>query len=430
MERRTYTESPRCRFAKQGRVSNSMKDAQHLPQEIVWDPWPVTKSKGRKDAILEAAQVLVRARNNQLVNECGNAITVLPASGPVPGFQGGSSERPLYSLRSPNIEPFKVHLWQNPTVRTWNRTSMSWNITPGRIMVRRGLKSEALTHLLNTLGVDKGEAKMRDLCKHFRCWRSLTTRDGWLNEYPEHLRGVVYQRWWSFNGFRFLELPPELREMILNFALGPIAVPFAGLWPTKRHTPSATPNMRISVVNKQLNREVNAALSAHTAFYFHKIQQLLRIFPPTDTHSEVIFRPLKELRSLILDLSPSNLLRLFGVSFVFGVRDTHYERSSAFDLGIIFDGDYPLCHRICIRIEHIFQNDPRPNHNCCQKVHNLAFWAGARARLRNIAVLELVGYIDETQKREWLAEHALERKEVIPEAKDFAGWQKGIYAQW
>lgn len=410
--------------------SYSIKDDERLSADMVCDPWPVTKSKAKKDTILEAAQLLVRARNTELVNECSNAITLLPASGAVSGLQGGSSERPLYSLRSPKVEPFKVHLWQTPAVRTWNKKSLLWNVTPGKIMVRRGLKSEPLTHLLKTLGVAKGEAKMSDLCKHFRCWRSLNTGERWLNEYPKQLRGAVYERWWSFNGFRFLELPPELRELILTFAMGSIAVPFARLWPATRSPQTATPNMSLSFVSKQVNREVIAALSAHTVFYFHSIHQLLRVFPHTDETSRVISRPFKELRSVELDLSPRHLLRLFGVSFVSGVPETRYERSSAFDMGVIFDGESPLCHRIRIKIQHIFQNNIRPNHACCQKVHNLAFWTGARARLRNIAEIELVGHIDETQKKEWLAEHALERKGVVPEAKDLAGWQRGIWTQW
>ena len=430
MEGRESTRPSRSRRSSQRRESTPINDSRRLPQDMVYDPWPVTKTNRRKDTVLEAAQVLVRARSSELVNECGNAITLLPASGPVSGHQGGSPERPLYSLRLPKLEPFKVHLWQTPAVRFWNESKLSWNATPGKIMVRQGVKSEPFTHLLKTLGVTKSKAKVADLCNHFRCWRSLNTREGWLNEYPKHLHGVVYQRWWSFNGFRFLELPPELREIILIFAVGPFAVPFARLWPATRDTQLPSPNMRLSLVNKQLNREVIAALLAHTTFHFHSIQQLLRVFSQRDGKSRVIFRRLRELRYVELELSPNDLLRLFGVSFVFGVRETRYERSSSFDLGAIFDGDSPLCHRIRINIQHVFQNNPRPSHTCCQKVHNTAFWAGARARLRNIAVVELVGYIDEEQKKEWIAEHVLERKGIVPEATDFLGWQRGIWTQW
>lgn len=296
-------------------------------------------------------------------------------------------------------------------------------------MVRRGLKSEPLTHLLKTLGVAKSKAKMSDLCKHFRCWRSLNAGERWLDEYPEQLRGAVYQRWWSFNGFRFLELPPELRELILTFAMGSIAVPFAIPWPATRSPQTATPNMSLSYVSKQVNGEAIAALSAHTMFYFHSFPQLV-VFSHKKLTSQVTFRPFEKLRSVELDLSPYQLLRVFGVSFVSGLRETRYEPCSAFDMGLVFDGKSPLCHRIRINIQPIFDNYSRPSHTCCQKLHSLAFWTGARARLRNIAEVELVGFIDETQRKEWLAKHALERKGVVPEAKDLAGWQIGILTQW
>ena len=431
MDGRESERPSRRRLSSQMRESILTKDNRRLSQDTVIDLLPVTKTNGRMDTVLRAAQVLVRRRNSELVNECGNAITLLPASDPVSGRQGGSPERPLYSLRTPKIAPFKVHLWQTtPAVLTWNEVKFSWNTTPGRTMVRQGAESESFTHLLKTLGVSKSEAKEADLCSHFRCWRSLNTHEGWLNEYPQHLHGVVRQRWWRFNVFRFLDLAPELRAMILMFAVGPFAVPFARLCPVKRDTQFPSPNMRLSLVNKQFNREVIAALLAHTTFHFYSILQLWKVFSQRDGESRVIFRRLKELPNVELELSPSDLLRLFGVGFVFGQRDRRYTRSSNFDLGVLFDGDSPSCHRIRINIQYVFQNNPPPDHTCCQKVHNTAFWAGARARLRNIAVVELVGYIDERQKKELIAEHVLDRKGIVPEATDFAEWQGGIWNQW
>ena len=362
------------------------------------DPWPVTKL--RKDTVLEAAQILVRARNTELVNECSNAITLLPASGAITNVQGGSLERRLYSLRSPTIEPFKVHLWQVPAVRIWNETKGSWNVIAGKIMVRRGLRSEPFTHLLITLGVTKDKATIGDLCKHFRCWRLLNAHDGWLNEYPRNLREVVYQRWWSFNGFRFLELPPELREMILIFAMGPVAIPFS--W----YPRSVAPNMALSLVSMQLNREVIAALCAHTTFLFHSIGQFLKFFRHRDWNPRAKFPSSEGLRSVELDLGPNELL----------------------DIWALLKDKFALCHRVRIQMHHVFNDTyiPFP----CQKVYSLAVWAAARAHLRDIATIELVGHIDETQKQEWLAEHALERKGIIPEANDFEAWQKGIWTQW
>lgn len=431
MEGRISTRSAHYRHASPGPASVSSKNTQPVSQETVCDPWPVTKFGCRKDTVMEAAQVLVRARNTELINiRC--KIVLLPASSGISGVQGGSRDRPLYSLRPPKMEPFKIHMWQIPEVRTWNKTTWSWHVTPGKIMVRRGQKSEPLSQLLKTIGVAKGEAQMSDLCNHFRCWRFFSTVGEWLNEFPRHLHGVVYQRWWSFNGFRFLDLPPELREIILTFAMGPIAVPFTRKLRSKRHPPSAMQDMRLCLVNKQLNREAVAVLYAHTTFYFYSLKQLRRFCCYREASGRVS-RSNKGLRYLELDLSPECLLRLFGVSFGPdgpSPPGTHYDPSLAIDLGMFSDDEIPLCQKIRIRIPHVYQHKPRPDNTCCQKVHNRAFWAGARARLRDIAVVELVGHIDEIQKNEFLAEHALDRKGVMPEVEDSAEWQKGIWTQW
>lgn len=434
MERQRYRKTVAYGHASRSAESVSVKADQRLPQKVLIDTWPVRKVGCRKDNLLEAAQVLVQARNTKLISTCSNMIILLPASGAIPGVQGGSREKPLYSLRQPNLDPFKVHLWQIPAVQTWNETTWSWDLTPGKIMARRGHKSEPLTQLLKTLGVAKGEAGVDDLCNHFQCWRHLETRGEWLNEFPRHIRGTVYRRWWSFNRFPLMQLPPELREMILTFALGPIAVPFARRWhPKNRYSRLTMPIMPLLLISKQLNCEVTAALLAHTKFYFHSIEQFLKFLRHRDRLLKSTFQSPKGLRCLELDLNPTALLRLFGVAFgpdVFGTRNTHYEQSFALDLSMFFNDEAPLCHRMLIRIPYVFQLIPRPDRTCCQKVHNLATWAGARARLRSIAVLELVGHIDETQKKEWLFEHALERKGVIPEEKDFAAWQRGIWTQW
>ncbi len=351
------------------RDSTSFKDAERLPQRIVHDPWPVKKFGCRKDTVSEAAKVLIRARNTELVNECSNAITLLPACGAIPNIQGGSPEKPLYSLRSPTIEPFKFHLWEVPAVHFWNETKGSWTVTAGKIMVRRGLKSEPLTRFIKNLGVTKGKATKTDLCKHFRCWRFLDAHDGWLNEYPRHLRDLVYQIWWSFNGFRFFELPPELREMVLAFAMTPAVVPFNmsfGL---------GTPNMALSRVSMQLNREVTAALFAHTTFHFHSVIQFLKFF--THRHGKprigVMFQPREGLRSLELDLDPHELFPLFGIPFRFDVRNDWQGPLLSSELDALFKDEFPLCNRIRIKMHDVFEHKYhfRPFH--CQKLHNVAF---------------------------------------------------------
>ena len=101
------------------RQSPEVKRAQRL-KTLVWDPWPARRT-GRGDAILETAQKLVEQRNSDCVDICIFKVALLPASGSFPGVQGGSRGLALYSLRSPNHLPVRVHLWQIP------RQGLDWN---------------------------------------------------------------------------------------------------------------------------------------------------------------------------------------------------------------------------------------------------------------------------------------------------------------
>lgn len=85
MEGRKSTGVFQSQHASLGREEMSVRDAPSLLQETVCDPWPVTKLGCRKDTALEAAQVLVRARNTRIINICSNEIILLPAIGSVPG---------------------------------------------------------------------------------------------------------------------------------------------------------------------------------------------------------------------------------------------------------------------------------------------------------------------------------------------------------
>ncbi len=99
---------------------------------LLWDPWPV--SKVQKDAIFDAAMKLVRQRNSQCVNICADKIVLLPASGNLLGVQGGSRDLPLYSLRSPDTLPLKLHLWHVAGVKTsWNEQDGCCTKKPGKI---------------------------------------------------------------------------------------------------------------------------------------------------------------------------------------------------------------------------------------------------------------------------------------------------------
>ena len=181
-------------------------------------------------------------------------------------------------------------------------------------MVRHGQRSEPLRVFLQSFGVPKNEAGECDFCKHYSCWRSLKLTDKWLNDFPRHLRPRIYKRWFSINGFQFLDLPLELREAIFVLAIGLAVVPFARpryVLIGGKIRPS-TPNMSIALVSKQVYNEVMPFLFATPTVYFCKKEQFVRFFrfaypTPRPRFSE-------RLRILVLDLSPHSLLKLFGVS--------------------------------------------------------------------------------------------------------------------
>ena len=58
----------------------------------------------------ESSQKGIADSENVKINICTDKIVLLPASGNILGVQGGSLERPLYSIRSPEFLPVRVHV--------------------------------------------------------------------------------------------------------------------------------------------------------------------------------------------------------------------------------------------------------------------------------------------------------------------------------
>ncbi|MCJ1453453.1 hypothetical protein MMC28_003800 [Mycoblastus sanguinarius] len=331
-------------YALRDRHSLSVREAQRRPSGMAWDPWPVKNFK--KDSLFYAAQELVRVRNSKCIKiwtdqeptrDCKarqidictekatvrHQVTLLPASGNIAGIQGGSLNVPLYSLRSANTLPIRVHLWLIPPVDTWTAVEGCFKRTPAKIMVRKGQRTESFSQFLNSFGIVKDDGQECDLCKHCSCWKSVKINDEWLNSFPIHFRQKVYKRWFSFNGFRFLELPPELREEILVFAMGPIVEPFRQTYSPFTPQPQTRPNMRLALVSSQLYQEVMPVLFKNATFSFRSYRQLSYFFGGI-THSameptgavprKVSPASLNALSSLELNMNASGLLAMLGVS--------------------------------------------------------------------------------------------------------------------
>lgn len=90
-----------------------------------------------------------------------------PASGNYPNVQG---DRGLYSIRSPCALPVNIHIWQTP------RTN---------VMARKGLQTAALIAVLASFGsLKRDNIEARDICKHYRCWKSPSISKKWSQCVP------------------------------------------------------------------------------------------------------------------------------------------------------------------------------------------------------------------------------------------------------
>jgi len=148
------------------------------------------------------AQCLIQQRNLSSIDASIEHIELLSTcAGTNNGLlQGRIDEMKLYSIRSRSHPPVRVYLWNTPD---------------GKVMVRYKLQSMSLARFL-----DMFEVPETSIGCYSRVWRTLLEED--IDFFPPHLRKTAYQRWRSMNTFpKFMELPPEVREKIIHFAVFP-----------------------------------------------------------------------------------------------------------------------------------------------------------------------------------------------------------------
>ena len=180
----------------------SFRAKQRYPNKYLqWDPWPVRQH--HVDCLLSHVQALVASSNAESADHAADAVDTLRASPCNHGLQTSSMDRGLYSIRSPSMLPIRVHIWRIPG---------------GKILVRRGHNIQTLSSFLDDLGC----FRWKDAATRLEFWKSLPTRDQSMAmaNPPRNLRRKVALAWHAANPLRFLDLPAELREMILCFALG------------------------------------------------------------------------------------------------------------------------------------------------------------------------------------------------------------------
>lgn len=402
--------------------SLEVKKAQRQSQGVVWDLWPVKYPVNKN--VYSAAQTLVRIHNAKCIT-CSQKITLLPASGNTLDQQGGSAHRGLYSLRSPSKLPVKVHIWQTPGAK---------------IMASRGLQTAELNVVLASFGrLEMNNIKASDICKHYGCWKSRLISKKWLDCVPAQLHRTVHERWWSFNGFPFLRLPFELREMIVRMVIGPSAKPWRGVFsnfrgPGYANQRSSRSNISLASVNKQLYSEVMTTFSLYTTLKIEHGGQLDELFNRCSTTLLKSQPSCKNVRSIELDLEANQLWLLFDMPRDIRVGDSVRLSENNGRITAAFQTWVNECHlrKALINLPHVSHRwgDREGEFIVCQKVFCLRVWAGVRVLLRDVPSIEMGGHIDENQKQNWMQELALERRGIVPDLEGLKEWQQSVWKNW
>lgn len=368
-----------------------------IKPDIPWDPWPVRRQK--PTALFLAAQVLIRERNNENIDNVVDRVVLLPASGSIPGIQGGVGGVDLFSIRSPRNMPVRIHMWM-----------AAGNV----VMIKKDGQMMSLSRFLKTFDI----SSWNGIYKHFKFWESVILDYKVLSDIkaPKPFHQAMFERYWSIHSFRFLDLPPELRIMVLEYAIDRTMKPYFNEY---QKTPCLLStnfnNTRFTLVSRQLKEEFAAIMFSQVTFVFHKKKALVRFV------RQIPIYYLLAIRSLELNFNHGTLLSLFGAK-VFPISQRPGYKNSDNALG------FKLKH---LRInfphprEHL--SDPRLSH-ACQRTVCLWIWAGARRHLRAIPHVEFVGCIKDDQKKEWLETLALERKGILPDPEEMKLWQKTVWA--
>lgn len=377
-----------------------LKDPSKL---IGWDPWPVKRFE--VTPAFKAAQKLINQRNEENLDNLVDRIVLLPASSSIPYVHGGTSTTDLYSIRSPRNLPVRIHLWI--TAR-------------GKVMVRKNSISMPLPQLLDTFKISTWEGPF----KNYVFWRRVNLSQAVLAqlEIPKRFHQMVYERWWSVNIFRFMDLPPELRDMILGYAIGDATEPYSNVYRPSTLPPLPSPNANLLLASKQLRSEAISILFSQVTFIFRKHGQLMRFF-------ECISKPsFYALRSLELNFDHRDFLDVFGAQVFrhsptpgFSTADYYFRESLFSDR---------------LRLRHIRFNFPHPREHIatkhlrytCQRTVCQWIWAAARRCLRDVPHVEFEGCIKDDQKEEWLETLAVERKGILTDPKEIKLWQKEVWS--
>ncbi len=355
-----------------------------------WDPWPVKNF--RPNTLFRAAEDIIKQRNEENLDNAVDKIVLLPASSTAAVIRMGTANNDICSIRSPSKLPMRIHLWQTST---------------GKIMVRKGIHSIPLVQFIRIFDVVDWSGP----CKFYYFWKDLPWNDEVLNALaiPDHLKEAFHQRWWTINGFPFFDLPTELRDMVLKFAIGNIAEPYG-------HFPGSAVCKALLLTNRQLRREALPIMMSEISFVIRNRGQLMRFL-------EEIPKPtINALRSLDLFFEHEPLLDIFGAEVPLKSPALGYSLQD-----VLFRNGIKLRHLyIFFPHPYLFRSSETLD-GACQKTVCSWIWAAARPYLRDIPVVEFGGFIKDSQKKEWLEILSHERRGNIPDRYEMREWQLRVW---
>lgn len=197
------------------------------------------------------AQHIIRQRNLSSIDAFIEHIELLPTRADPNNwlFQGGSDQMKLYTIRSRSQPPIRIYLWGTPD---------------GKVMVRYKLQSVSLISFL-----DKFEIPKTSIGSCSRAWRTLLEED--IDIFPPHLRKDAYQKWRSINTFpKFMELPPEVREKIIHFAVFPRSSMLRRY--RLRTLRGNYPKMDLTLVNRHIYSQTASIIYSRITFSFGSLR--------------------------------------------------------------------------------------------------------------------------------------------------------------
>ena len=257
---------------------------------------------------------------------------------------------------------------------------------------------------------------------------------------PPQIRREALLRWHEANPFPFLNLPLELRELIICFA---VDITLDSTWHNRRlpqervvhqqinTRPSSDPpklkfkprspkaNAELILVNKQIHIEAMAALSTNTKIAFDDPGRLINFLKHNLQTSKTLSltKKARSMRSIeIMFPHDKDILGLFGVPSR-KPRQFEYYTLAGFLLHTHQDTNHFELKGIGI----FFPNVNRRQHSCnqdsshpAQSTHQQAFnediLIGARPLLGKARIIELEGCINASQKEGWVQMIADDRR--------------------